>query len=107
MSASLTPANPTGTLGSSVTLNCTVTLNDDVSGAMIEFDYRLDNVSVNTDSGTTLTSITTISPVTISSAGSYTCTVTVTAYGASGGGSGQTYSTKTSNAVSLTVQCED
>ena len=105
-SASLSPANPNGTVGSSVNLTCKAVLCVDVTGAMIGFDYRLDNVSVHTVSGTTLTSTATISPVTISSAGSYTCTVNVTASGVCGAGSGHVCPTNTSDPVPLTVQCE-
>ena len=88
-------------------MTCTAILSVNVSGAMIEFDYRLDGVSLETASGTTLTSTATIYPVTLSSAGEYTCTVTVTASGVCGGGGSEpACPTKTSNAISLTVQCE-
>ena len=49
----------------------------------------------------------TISPVELSSAGEYTCTVTVTASGVCGGGGSElACPTKTSDAVKLTVMCE-
>ena len=108
LSVSLSPANPIETVGSSATLTCMAKVSVDVTGAMIEFDNnRLDDVSVDTASGTTLTNTTTISPVSISSAGEYTCTVTVTASGVCGGGGSEPVCpTKTSNIISLTVQCE-
>ena len=75
----------------------------DAAGAVVELDYRLDDVSMYTAFGTTLTNTITISPVSISSAGEYTCIVTVTASGVCGGGSGKNCPTNTSDVVSLTV----
>ena len=79
----------------------------DAPGAVLEFDYKLGDESVGIASGTTLTDTFVIAPVSISSAGSYTCTVTVTASGMCGeGGSEPACPTKTSNTISLTVRCE-
>ena len=105
-SAFLSPSNPTGTVGSSVILTCTAMLSVDVSGAMIEFDYGLGSTSVVTASNTTEANTATISSVSLSSAGDYTCTVTVTAPGVCGGGSEPVCPTKTSDPITLTVQCE-
>ena len=106
-SASLSFSNTTGIAGSFVTLMCTAVLSEDVSGAMIQFDYGLGDVSVDTVSGTTLTNTANISHLNVFSAGNYTCTVTVTASGVcGGGGSKPACPTKTSNTVLLTVQCE-
>ena len=107
---SLSPSNPNETVGDSVTLTCTATLSIDVSGAMIEFDYG--SITTNTIaavSGTSQTDIATISSVSISFVGEYTCTVTVTAPGlgvCGGGGPEPACPTKTSSTVSLTVHCE-
>ena len=108
-STSLSPANPIGIVGSSVTLTCTATLSVDVSGAMIKFEHG--SIATNTIAavpGTTQTNAPTINTVTISSVGSsYTCKVTVTAPGVcGGGGSKPACPTKTSNTIPLTVQCE-
>ena len=106
-SASLSLSNPIGIVGSSVTMSCIAFLSVDVSGAMIEFDLRLNDVSLDTASGTTLTKTVTISPVALPSAGSYTCTVTVTAPGVCGGGGSEpACPTKNSDSVLLKVQCE-
>ena len=110
-SASLSPSNPTRTVGSSVILTCRAMLSVDVSGAMIKFDYQLGSTSVGTGSSTasstTEADTTTISPVSLSTAGDYTCIVTVTASGVCGGGGSEpTCPTKTSNTATLTVQCE-
>ena len=105
-SVSLSPSNPTETVGSSVTLTCEAVLTVDVSGAIIEFDYNgLTDSSVAAVSGTFQTNMATISLVTISSASEYTCTVTVTASGVCGG-SEPACPTNTSDAVTLTVRCK-
>ena len=77
-----------------------------ISGAMIEFDFGFNSTSVAADFATTVTS-SVFRPVTISSAGEYTCTVTITAFGVCGGGGSEpACPTKTSDAVKLTVMCE-
>ena len=107
MSTSLSFSNPTVTLGSPVTLTCTATLSTDVSGTMIKFEYgSITNNTIAAVSGTSQTDTATISSVSISSAGDYTCTVTVTASGVCGGGSEPACPTDTSSTVALTVQCE-
>ena len=72
------------------------------------FDYRFMNNSVLTIPGSMQNSNNfMISPVTISSAGEYTCTVTVNETSVCGeSGSESVCSSKTSAAVTLTVQCE-
>ena len=83
-------------------------LSVDVSGAMIKFEYgSIANNTITAVSGTNQTNTTTISPVSISSAGSYTCTVTVTASGVCGGGGSEpACPTNTSHPVTLMLQCE-
>ena len=105
-SVTLTRSSPTRKVGSSVTLFCTALLTVNISGAMIEFDYGFRSKSAFAASGTTQTNTTTISPVSISSAGEYTCTVTVTAPGVCESGPRQVCPTKISDPVSLTVLCE-
>ena len=79
----------------------------DVSGAMIEFDYGFVSNTMAAVSGTTQDDEVTISPVEISSMDDYTCTVTVTAPDACGGGGSEpACPNKTSDAVALKVQCE-
>ena len=78
----------------------------DVTGAMIEFDYGVGSSNtVPVVAGTTQTNVGMISPVTISSAGDYTCTVTVTASGVCGE-SGLDCPTGTSSPVSVAVLSE-
>ena len=106
-SVSFSSSSSIGMVGFSVFFYCTVMLSLDTPGAEIEFDYKLVDASVGSASGTTLTNLFAISRVSIFSAGSYTCTVTVTAPGVCGGsGSEPACPTKTSNTVSLTVRCE-
>ena len=106
-SVSLTPPNPTGTVGSSVSLICTAVLSVDVSGSLIVFDYGFMNYTKAAVAGTTQTGMATISPVKLSSSGDYTCTVTVTAPGVCGGGGSEPVCpTNTSDPVPLKVQCE-
>ena len=77
------------------------------SKATLEFDYGVTIVTVPAGSGTTLTNIVTISPVSISSAGNYTCSMTVAAPGVCGGGGTEpACPTKTSDPVALMVKCE-
>ena len=105
-SASLSLLNPTATLGSGTFLTCKAILSMGISGAMIEFDFDFTNTSVAANFSTTVISYAFI-PVTISSAGKYTCTVTATASGVCGGGGSEpACPTKTSDAVKLTVICE-
>ena len=82
-------------------------LSADISGATIVFDYGFSSKMVTADGSTTQTNTATISTVTISSAGEYTCTVSVTASGVCGGGESEpTCPTSTSDAISLTVTCK-
>ena len=79
----------------------------DASGAVIMFEYKFGDMSVDTASDTTLTNTVTVPTVTLSSAGDYTCTVTVTASGVCGGGGSEpACPTSTSGPVRLTVQCK-
>ena len=94
------------TIGDSVSFTCTATLSADISGAMIVFDYGFVSNMVPAVAGTTQTNTAPISPVTVSSAGSYTCTVNVTASSECGGELQPACPTGTSDAVSLTVTCE-
>ena len=103
-SVSLTPPNPTGIVGSSIDLTCTAVLSTDVSGAMIDFDYGFIRIIMAAVSGTTQTHTTAISPLNISSAGEYTCTVTVTASGVCG--SEPACPTKISDPIYVTVLSE-
>ena len=106
-SVSLLPPNPIGIVGSSISLTCTAVLSVDVSGAMIVFDYGFINNTVAAVAGNTQTDTATISPVEVSSADEYDCTVTVTAPGVCGEGESQpACPTNTSDAVALKVQCE-
>ena len=106
-SVSLSPPNPIGTVGSSISLTCTAVLSVDVSGAMIVFDYGFINNTVAAVAGNTQTDTATVSPVELSSADEYDCTVTVTAHGVCGEGvSEPACPTETSNTVALKVQCE-
>ena len=106
-SVSLSPPNPIGTVGSSVSLICTAVLSVDVSGAMTVFDYGVMNHTVAAVAGKTQTSIATISPVELSSADEYDCTVIITAPGVCGGGGSEPdCPTKTSDPVTLKVQCK-
>ena len=102
-SVSLTPVNATRIVGSSIDLTCTAMLSTGVSGAKIVFDYGFDSNMVTASANTAQASTTTISPVSISSARSYTCTVTVTASGVCGG---STCPTMTSGPIHVTVLSE-
>ena len=66
-------------MGDSITATCTVQLNFNVSGCNIEYIYGFKTNTVAAGAGVTLHNFVTISPVNISSAGEYTCTVTVLA----------------------------
>ena len=107
-SVSLSTSNQTGNVGSSVSLTCTAVLSVNVTWAMIEFDYGLGSSNtVAAVAGTTQTDVATLSPVTISSAGNYACSVTVTAPGVCGGGGSEpACPTRTSDPVALIVHCE-
>ena len=107
-SASLSLSNTSVTVGSSVSLTCTAILSVDVSGAMIAFDYEFMTKTIPAVAGSTQTGMATISPMELSSSGNYTCTVTVTATCMCGGRRRlePACPKKTSNPVSLTVQCE-
>ena len=82
-------------------------LSVDVSGATIEFDYGYMKNIVDAAAGTTQTDTATIVHEEGFFASEYNCTVTVTASGVCGeGGSEPACPTKTSDSVSLPVQCE-
>ena len=79
----------------------------DVSGSMIDFDYGLISHSGFAVAGTNQTNSSIITPVMISTAGEHTCTVTITAPGVCGGGGSEpACPNKTSDPVTLGVQCE-
>ena len=108
LSVFFTPSDPVGTVGSSINLTCTAMLSVNVPEAMFSFDYRFMNNSVLMipDSMQSV-NIFMISPVAISSAGDYDCTVTVTVSGVCGGGGSEpACPTMTSDDVTLTVRCE-
>ena len=82
-------------------------LSRDVFGAMIEFDYGLVTNTMPVVSGTTQNDTSIMVSATLSSAGEYTCTVTVTAPGMCGGdGSEPACPIMTSDPVTLRVRCE-
>ena len=71
------------------------------------FDYGLMNNTVTAVAGNTHTDMATISPVDLSSANDYDCTVTVTAPGVCGGGGSEPdCPIMASDPVPLKVQCE-
>ena len=106
-SVSLSPSNPIGTVGSFINLTCTAVLSVDVSGAMIVFDYGFMNNTVPAVAGNNQIDMATISPVELSSANEYDCTVTVMAPGVCGGGESESVCpSNTSDPVPLKVQCE-
>ena len=106
-SAVLSSSTTTGTVGSSVYLTCSAMLSVDVSGAVIEYDYGFMSNTTAVVAGTTQTNMATISPVEVSSAGDYNCTVIVTASGVCGEGEPvPACPNKTSDPVTLKVQCE-
>ena len=95
-----------GVLGDSITAICTAELNFTISGCDIKFDYGFKTITVATGAGVKLFNWVTISPVNISSAGEYTCTVTVTGGDfCQGVGSEQLFQPRTSDVVTLRVQC--
>ena len=97
-----------GVVGNQAVIFCraklTVPLNS--SEAILEFDYGFTINSVPAGSGTNPLNAIIISPVSIFSAGEYTCTLTITAPGVCGGGMEPACPTKTSDSVALMVKCE-
>ena len=80
----LTPINQTRAVGSSITFTCTAVLATDVSGAMIEFNFSPPPsmmMSLDAVAGVVQEATSTPLPVTLSSAGNYSCSVSVTAAG--------------------------
>ena len=95
-----------GVLGDSITATCTVELNVYVSGCVIKFNYEFITNTPAAGAGLTLYNFATLSPLNISSAGEYTCTATVfTGPSCQVNGSGQLSIPRTSDAVTLRVQC--
>ena len=90
-----------GVLGNSTTASCVARLSVNVSGCILRFDYGFVTNEVAGGSGLNQYNFRTLSPVNISSAGFYTCTVTVidTHY------CKRNSSQKTSEAAVLNVQC--
>ena len=97
----------TGVVGDFITAKCTVELNYTISGCDMEFDYGfITNTDVAAGAGLEAYNFATISLVNISSAGEYTCTATVTGGDfCQGVGSEQLFIPRTSDAVTLRVQC--
>ena len=94
-----------GFLGDNVTLFCTASLIKNINNLTIEFDYGFTNNSEIAVAGYNQTNTATISPVTLSSAGDYNCTVTVYVT-VSENGSDLFHQTNTSNTIQLSVQRE-
>ena len=100
---------PNVVLGNNVTLFCNAKLRVmNTCCEMIEFEYGFSQNSRTAFAGLNQTNTFVISPVTLSSAGNYSCTVNVTANDV---GSGEALgsdliSSNDSNVVSLSVQCE-
>ena len=95
-----------GVLGDLITATCAVELNFTLYGCEIEFNYGFKTYTVAAGAGAKLYNFATIPSVNISFAGEYTCTATVF----SGpicqvNGSGQLSIPRTSDAVTLRVQC--
>ena len=96
-----------GILGDSIIATCTAELSVAVLGTTIEFDYGFINNTLPAVAGTTQTNMATISSVTPSTAGEYNCIVTVTVPGVCGGGGSEpSCPSKSSDPVTLRVQCE-
>ena len=99
--------NPTiAVLGDSITATCTVQLNFSLSGCDIEFNYGFITETVPGGAGVTLYNFATISAVNLSFAGEYTCTVAVVGGPfCPGVEPGQLFIPRTSDTVTLRVQC--
>ena len=91
-----------GVLGNATTARCRAQFTVNVSGCTLRFDYGLVTNEVTGGYGLDLYNTLTLSPVNISSAGEYTCTVLVIDTDLCT----RNISPKTSAAVALTVQCE-
>ena len=97
----------TGNVGDSITASCNATLRMDVTGATIEFDYRLTSNIIDAVAGTVQTDKANISSSAVIPGGEYTCTVTVAALGICGGGwSEAACPTKISDPVIMPVERE-
>ena len=82
---SLTPSTLIAFVGSSVTFTCTAMVNVNISGITFQFDSSfMDNSSLTTTGSNEMSNNYTISPVNISSAGEYTCSLTVSVPGVCG-----------------------
>ena len=90
-----------GVLGESTLATCIASVTVNVSLCSVQFDYGLVTNEVAGGAGLDLYNTLTISPVTISSAGEYTCTVSIV----DTLDCTRNISPKTSEAVTLKVQC--
>ena len=91
-----------GVVGNATLALCRAQLTVNVSGCILQFDYGFVTIEVPGGSALDHYKFLALSPVNISSAGEYTCTVSVfdTDFCT------RNISPKTSAAVTLTVQCE-
>ena len=106
MSVSLSFDPMIGVVGDSITAICTAELNFTIPGCEIKYDYGFKTTTVAVGASVKLFNFATISPVNISTAGEYTCTVTLTGGPfCQGVGSEQLFIPRTSDAVTLRVQC--
>ena len=95
-----------GVLGDSITATCTIELYFNVPGCIIEYVYGFKTNLVAAGAGVKLYNFASLSPVNISSAGEYTCNVTVLANGpCQVNGSEQRSIPRASDAVTLRMQC--
>ena len=95
-----------GVWGDAITATCTVELNFTVPGCLFEYDYGFTTTTAPASASTTAFNTPTVSPVNISLAGEHTCTVTVryTPF-CQGVGSEQVFTPRSSDVVTLRVQC--
>ena len=91
-----------GVVGNATTAVCHAQFTVNAPGCTILFDYGLVTIEVPGGDGLDLYNFLALSPVNISSAGEYTCTVSVIDTDVCT----RTISPKTGAAVTLTVHCE-
>ena len=89
-----------GVLGSSTVASCSAQFNFDVTGCVVRFDFGFMSVKVNPTSCLDLHQFFTLSPVRVSSAGKYSCDVSV-----SYTDDCRRNVTKRTSAATLTVKC--